>query len=190
MGWSYYVPCKSRKAQEQMLTFLEEHYTPLSRLDPKWPKDHWRQWNPLLPSDFVAYDRNTSCYIGYDKPGDYEQAVLRWIAFRVGKCRKFVKRLGISDVVPWMNYDGKATIPVITQEQWERTGDRERTKQYVVDEIGWQRPRRFWEDLVRWPNPELIEEMTDYISKFDRNDKLFRAEIARLDKLWLETLSK
>ena len=187
MGWSYFVPCKSRKAQKTMLAFLEGHYVPHSRIDPTYSKQHWRYKNPQYPSDYVQYDGNASCYIGYDKPTEYEQVILRWVAFRIGKRRKFSKLLNIPDTVPWVNYDAQQCLPLLTQEQWERSGDKKDWNSgWIVDAIGWQRPRRHWEDTIDWPCPRLAEGYADRIAEHDRVDKLFRAEIERLDKLWLE----
>jgi len=180
MGWSCSTPCKSRKAQAEMLAFLGEHFRPSHEVLPDWNHKHWKTEHPSLPSDFVQY-ATAQVYIGFDKPNDYEQAILRWVAFRIGKCRKFPKLLGTETTVPWVNHDRQRNGPVITRDQWDGS---KRTEQYVVDDIGWQPVPRMWEGYLDWPSPKLLREVADRITGADKMDKAIRAEIERLDQLW------
>jgi hypothetical protein len=181
MGWSFSVSCKSAKAYKEMLAFLEEHYLPSSRVLP-WAKDHWRYKHPKLPSPpgGIKYGGGKTS-IGFNSPTDHEQAVLRWIAFRVGRKRAFKNKLeaGVG-AVPWVNLDGTDSMPVITTDQWD---GQERTKQYVVDDNGWQRLHRWWEDYV--PDAEYAQKLAGWVAGADGKDTLIKADIERLDALWL-----
>jgi hypothetical protein len=179
MGWSWTVTCRSKKAQEQMLAFLEEHYIPSSRVLP-WPEDHWRYQHPKLPSEHTKY-AGTKTSIGFDSPTDHEQAVLRWLALRVGKKRTWKTKLGPDfPAVPWVNMDDQDMLPVITKDQWDGN---ERTEQYTVDEHGWRPVSRFGIE-----QPSILGKMVAYILELrkeaDEKDRLIRADILRLDELW------
>ena len=165
MGWSFAVTCRSKKAQSKMLDFLREHYIPTSRLYPWWKPTHWRVNNPKMPSPYTKYAQ-TKTSIGFDSPTEHEQAVLRWVALKVGKKRTFKKKLGAdSPAVPWVNMDG-TSAPVILRPQWD---GREENEQYIVDDIGFRPLNRQWVgDLLR----------------ADEEDKLIRDDLERLDALW------
>lgn len=184
MGWSCTVTCRSAKAQAEMLTFLEEHYIPSSRVLP-WPKDHWRYQHPKLPSQYTKY-AETKTSIGFDSPNDHELAVLRWIALRAGKRRTFKKRLGADfPSVPWVNCDDQDMEPVIAQEQ---ANDNEEVKWYLVDDIGWRPAHRFWLDERRSALASAVKGVGAYVlglkKEADEKDRLIRADIERLDALW------
>jgi hypothetical protein len=177
------VPCKSINTRDAMLDFLKRHYRDAS-LVLDYPADHWRRENPKgPPSNAFAYG-HSDAKIGFDKPNEYEQAVLRWIAFRVGMRRKFVKR-GITVPVPWLNCDNHGSSPVIPKEQWDGSEENEGN---VVDEIGWQGVSRWWVDrgvVVR----EIAERALGLKAEADQMDAVTRAEVARLDALWVQETS-
>lgn len=173
MGSSWTVSCKSKKAQAEMLAFLEEHHISSSQVFGK--PDRF----PNHPAEYTKYARTTTS-IGFNGPGDHENAVLRWIAFRVGKKRTFKKKLGPdAGAVPWLNMDNQGSLPVITRDQWD---GRERTEQYIVDDIGWQGLRRWWEDYV--PNDKYAEKLAEWVKDADGKDRLIRTDIERFDRLW------
>lgn len=173
------VPCKSAKAQEAMLSFLSENYRD-SAVVLEFPSDHWRHQSPKSPSQHFAYGCS-KMKIGFDRPNDYETAVLRWIATKVGKRRSFPDR-GITVPVPWLNCDGHGSSPVIPHFLWDGS---EGTKRNVVDEIGWQGVDRWW--VGRGSLVASGMSVLGYVAKADREDELIRAEIVRLNSLWTPT---
>lgn len=181
MGWSFTVLCKSKKAQAEMMAFLEEHYIPSSRVLP-WPKDHWRYSHPSHPTPHTKY-AETKTSIGFNSPTEHEQAVLRWLALRVGKKRAFKKRLGPDfPSVPWVNLDGQDSAPVITKDQWDGN---ESTEQYVVDDLGWQPVPRWWDEPGRSKVvTTFAKNLLGLNKKADEKDRLIKADLERLDALW------
>lgn len=166
MGWSFAVACKSAKAHQEILSFLEEHYTPLNPERPKHP----------TPYTKYAYSKYS---IGFDSPTKHEQAVLRWIALRAGKKRTSRSLLGPeTPAVPWVNLDGQGSSPVITKDQWD---GREETEQYVVDEHGFQ-PDETW--LGEGMNPLLKSVITTLLRKKRVADHNIKKDLIRLDTLW------
>lgn len=175
MGWSVSVACKSKKAQEQMLSFLEKNYRETSAVLAF--EKTWRQRCSRRPSQHFAYGHSPT-KIGFDKPDEYEWAILRWMAFRIGKRRKFK---AISKPVPWINYDGSSSVPVLPKDLWDGS---EETAGYLVDEVGWQGVDRWWEDSVSWPTV-FLNKIIKAQARAEKLDKAIREELVRLDALWV-----
>ena len=177
MGWSLSVPCKSIKARDDMLAFLGEHYRDAAEVL-AYPKDHWRHQHPKPPSQFFAYGHSNS-KIGFDKPNDYEAAILRWIATKVGMRRKFPKR-NILTPVPWLNCDGHGSSPVIPQALGDGS---EENAGNLVDEVGWQGVARWWEerDVV---TQAIAGKLLGFAADADKKDTASKAEVTRLNGLW------
>ena len=177
MGWSMSVPSKSVKARDAMLTFLEEHYRDAAVVL-AFPASHWRHQHPKPPSQHFAYGHSES-KIGFDKPNDYETAILRWVATKVGMRRKFKDR-NILAPVPWLNCDGHGSSPVLPRALWDGS---EETAGNVVDEVGWMGVDRWWEqrDSI---TEAVAGKLLGFAAEADKKDAAIRAEIVRLDGLW------
>jgi hypothetical protein len=183
MGWSYWVSCKSKKAATEVAVFLERHYRDTMEI-PDLAKLYTRGAlsGRKSPDSWFNSSAESPVKLGYYKPDDYQQAVLRWLAFRVGKKRTFKVKLGDGfGALPWVNHDGQTSVPVIHEAQWD---DQDRTMQYLVDDIGWQGVHRFWEDFI--PDAEYAKKLAGWVSGATAKDKAIRAEIERLDELWNE----
>jgi hypothetical protein len=181
MGWSYYMSCKSKKAMEAMVSFLAENYR--DTVDVPDLAVLFKRSVPCRksPATWFNSSHEGPLRLGFPKPNDYEQAVLRWIAFRTGKRRTF-KGLGISGTVPWLNYDGQQAELILTPAQWD---GREETQGYVVDDIGWQGVSRWWTCCEIDPDDtEGNSRIAEFSTRADLMDKAIRAEIVRLNTLW------
>jgi hypothetical protein len=177
MGWSISVPCASAKKQEAMLAYLEANYRPEYAV--YGVQQTWRNQQVPTGPEGLKYGA-TPRKIGYNAPSEYERAVLRWIAYRVGMKRVFRGRLpGIPHAVPWLNCDNTSSEPVIPRALWD--GDVV-TEHYTVDEHGWSRIERWWEEIGDPPgNPPPVGVN---VSEYDRRDAIIKAEIYRLDAGW------
>ena len=187
MGWSISVPCKSLKARDQMLEFLGQHFRG-SAVVLSYPKEHWQHQYPKTPGNSFAYGHSDS-KIGFDSPNEYEIAVLRWVATKIGMKRKFKAR-GINFPVPWLNCDGSLSEPIVPQAQWDSSAE---TQGYVVNEFGWRGVDRWWEDPNSRDRHALVDRLVGFFysaagdllsAGADKRDSIIRAEISRLDDLW------
>lgn len=168
MGYSSSIPCRSKKAQEQMLAFLDLHY-----------RDHvdagigtHRRREKYAESSGLKYARG-ACGIGFNSPGDYEHALLRWMALRVGKRRTF-RGLGISRAIPWTNCDDRVSEPILLNSDWPEVTERQ--EQYLVDADGFAPLSRYWR--------EDDEEASKLEAHYADLDAKIGAELRRLSSLW------
>lgn len=175
MGYSAATPIKSAKARDQMLEFMAEFYRPLNTVaeeagltPPTYPG-----FDPTLR---LFRDGELSCDRGKTRIGfnfrtsapvaGYLWGVLRWMALRVGRVRRF-RSLGIDEAVPYWVYDGYESNPVLLSSQWSFQAS-EKAQQYLVDDLGY----RPWNWL--------------FLEKGQREDmdKAVRDELNRLATFW------
>lgn len=168
MGYSASVACRSRKAQAEMLAFLDAHYR--DAVDAGIGK--YRRHEAYGPSSGLKYSRG-ACGIGFNSPHDYENALLQWMALRVGKRRVF-RSDGIHQAVPWLNCDDQRSQPVLLRSEWPDATERQ--EQWLVDEHGFAPHPRYW----REDDPERAR-LDAYYAEQDRH---IEAELRRLSELW------
>lgn len=168
MGWSMAVTVKPSKHQE-MLDFLEKHFRPESDAD--------NRRYAKYPSDCTKYV-NSKKSIGFNNPTDYEYAVLRWVAFRVGVQRKFHRLLGKNaPAVPYVRGE-EDSVPVIPR--GTPNVPEEMRNLYEVDAKGWRPIHAWWVATTDPKNPAYnwLQE------RKDKADAFISTEITRLDFLW------
>jgi len=161
MGYSFYTPCRSRKARDEMFAFLKEHYRPFSvlaagsgcldEIADQQDLDN-REWEhrdcirgPL--KDDLSYT-TSKCYIGFDfgfsggAEGTWMKDFCRWVATKVGRLRTFPD---VEGKVPYVVYDIPAHAndrdsiwPVLERSEFTVTRD---MKSFLVDRgfRGWAR---------------------------------------------------
>jgi hypothetical protein len=170
MGYSIATPLKSAKARDEMWAFMQEHYKPWNEVEPPEAELQPLEGTPDFPMamafpqgptnpdyDFtwqlcrdgdLSYD-NGKNRIGYNygasygPSGDYGWAVLRWMALRAGRVRKFKKKYGLEEVVPYTVYDGYEAWPVLVRSEWEDKVDK-RARWCLVSPLGTKPVRREW----------------------------------------------
>ncbi len=141
MGCSVATPIKSRKAQQEMLSFLREHLRPVHWNNP----DDQCAWVAALTDD-LSYDQS-KLKIGFDYSnsqnfyGRYRLSVLRWMALRVG--RK-VRLEGYSEPIPYYRFDGYAPVPVLLRSVWEGRKLGKYHDSGFVDEDGFKPSPKPW----------------------------------------------
>lgn len=160
MGYSASTPCTSKKAQAEMLAFLDSHY-----------KGDGGRRKPL-PSSDLKYTRG-AYGIGFDSPGDLENAVLQWVALRVGKRRVF-RGDKIDRAVPWINCDDQRSQPVLLRSEWPDATERQ--QQWLVDEHGFAPYPRYWRE-GDWGHKKLE-------AHYATQDRKIEAALRRLSELW------
>jgi len=178
MGYSCATPIKSRKAQEQMRTFLKEHFRPWSIVA--------EGTDLAVPSAFdaslylrdestLSYDHgrlrlgfNYSCMnSGLD---EYVYGVLRWMALRVGRTRPF-KKFSLPHV-PYIVYDGNESWPVLAGPLAQ--GVLHDTEQYTTDIHGFKPTFR----------RQFLSRLLGQKAALDLCDQLVSDELKRLTTLW------
>lgn len=111
MGYSFYTPCRSEEARDEMLAFLEDHYRPWSVLaassgcldemasEEELNNLEWEHQDTIYgPSgDSLSYvsDEEYPWYIGFDfgssggGEGTWMKEFCRWVATKVGAMKTF-----------------------------------------------------------------------------------------------------
>lgn len=143
MGYSIATPIRGRKDKERMLQFLREHLRPAYQINPGVNRDF--DWT-FEVSDTLNYDQNAlkirfNYSIAFGFCREYGEALLRWMALRVGSKRRLK---GCTEPVPYYRYDGYMPIPVLLRSTWE--GRELRAFDYgdLVDEDGFRPPMKPW----------------------------------------------
>jgi len=169
MGYSASITCKSEKAKDEMWAFMEKHYQDTSVALQTGLR---ARYSGLVSGGGIKYGGNVLS-LGFNSPHDYEFALLRWMALRVGKRRKFLKT-GIDTAVPWVNNDNQSSIPVLRKDQWPDAG--KELEQYLVDEHGFQ-PYQPW-----WPDGDDM--YLSFVARYANQDQLIGVALHRLSTLW------
>lgn len=194
MGYSIAAPIKSAKAQAKMYAFLQEHMRSWSDITAGTDIAFNPDYDPtkyLCQTGTLDYDRgkcrigfNYSCSSGFTP---YVYGLLRFIALRVGRVRKFVGEYGINESVPYIVYDGYEGMPVLHRNQWEQHPDKRRDWCLVYG-TGWSRQERPWERPNYPPESDWSEGirafLTETAKEMDLTDVLVKYELDRLSALW------
>lgn len=184
MGYSCAAPIQSPKARDRMFAFLEKTYRDWAVVCGT-ERDYPRS---VCHDGQLAYDHGKNRIgFNYRSLGDedhYIFSLLRWIALRVGRKRVFKKLSPVA--VPYIVYDGHEAWPTLLKDTWKDAP--EDFRWYLVDEHGFQRADRPWDnwvddDITRNRNhPYIVQREAQYVEI----DKLVATELARLSKLWEE----
>jgi len=179
MGYSIATPIKSQKAKDKMFAFLNEHFRRWDEIVAIYGKENGNDYSPddghSDPTDDLSYDHG-KLRIGFNYgPIDelsrhYYYMILRWMALKVGKKRKW-KDLPAS--VHYIVYDGYEAWPVLVRGEIDPP---EKFKWAVGDKLGYKYPRQ---DM-------FIKIFVDMVGGKKNYQKLIKDEIKRLDKLWRE----
>lgn len=158
MGYSISVPLKSKKARDEALCFLREHFKSWTQVKPDltgaisvtvFDEDPDMDWTRGLCSDGeLSYDHGKhrigfNCTLSGGFIGEYAWAVLRFIALRWGRVRKLKKFTGTDDCVPYVVYDGCEAWPVLQRDAWAEKISEE-GRWCLVDAVGYKPLRRPW----------------------------------------------
>jgi hypothetical protein len=194
MGYSFTTPIKSKKAQQQMLAFLEKHYRPWSELT----KGTILEYNPdydatryICTGEDLSYDHG-KCRIGFDysRSDDstpYMHGILRFMALQVGRRRALPNDTGSPEAVPYIVYDGYEAWPVLLLSKWNGRVPKH-SEWALCTESGFKRALRTWENRpeVTPPLPGTFLESlrTEKESELEETDRIVQAELNRLLTLW------
>lgn len=176
MGYSIAVPMKSKKAQTEMLKFLEEHYRPWSEIskgtEHETPYTHDCTYH-IRTDEEISY-AGGRCRIGFDYgpsfvDREYAFYILYWIALRAGRKGKGKARI---------NYDGCETWYLsFGDEDWC----------IKVDEHGFHPQRRSWESWEGGISKALAEGASWLLGeskRLDETDEIMHNELKRLSGCW------
>lgn len=203
MGYSITTPCKSAKARDQVVAFLERHHRPFSQVlqDDAEAMDvlgrHSRVWvgarkeDIYDPTRFIVYGDGIAYGAGANKvgfnfsfSGSYGQwmyGLACWIALRAGRVRSFKRLLGNPNTYPYYTYDDEATPVLVAADLVDWQGEElvEVERRYCCDAVGFRKSDPFW-DHPDPDNPIVVAERACAAAV----DKVVQAELARLDSLW------
>jgi hypothetical protein len=194
MGYSIAAHATSIEALRKMKAFMVKNYQPPSKLfGGDWDAARFAT-NDAPEGERLSYDHNRLA-VGFDyncadPERDYIFSVVRWMALKLGKKRKF-KGLGL---VHCYRYDGYEFTPVVTDsnvpENW---------KWAVTDAVGF-RPishqflgvPAYNEAVKNGRQKAFLREHLAYLKDYgldaEKIDSTTKKELDRLDKLWKETI--
>ena len=181
MGYSFTVPCKSKKARNQVHTFMDRHFRSWSTIT-----KGDRRYDPttfVVQGDGIAYGAGAS-KIGFNysnshQTGHYMMTVLRFFALRMGRKRTFKKYDLPDDArVPYICRDSEAW-PALLHSEWDEKCP-EKAKWCLVDENGYKPEERPWRN---W-DVSLDEYRQQWENEIQARDVIIKAEVERLAKLW------
>lgn len=201
MGYYVHVQPRSKKAAQEMLAFLAEHFRSIRDLCP-WITEDWAGRNMDVPptwgKDVCAYAKNKTD-IGYYRSAGWSQEenhycsnLLRWIAIKIGKPLKVRADFYMEDEhcpqdVPWVEvpttYYEQSEVPIFRQSEHPNALDGWASGSHAkTDDLGW---------LPHWrPMPEGVEDYDEdspigqLRARSKQSDPIFRAELERLEALW------
>jgi len=181
MGYTITVPVASKKRLVKMQAFMDQHYRDFGQVVKS--KDFASASRPKS-GDF-AYDQGKQ-RIGFDySPSwgvrEYVTMVTHWMALRVGR-RKVLPVFtddGLKAKVPYYVYDGYEAIPIRPYSEWaDKVPDTDEPCDWTfVDEDGW--------DLSEFLRKHRVMEASLGLPDYEQP---VRAELARLSRLWEETV--
>lgn len=209
MGYSFSTPCKSAKARDQMMAFLDRHYRPWAQVISPF-RDALSSGRGVAPSvtfdtrargpsaEDLAYDHG-ACKIDFDYGAGFSDAerywmynFCYWMAQRVGRRRVFPKKAPGCGAVPYVVYDGYEAWPVLEASRYaDKVG---RGSEWLVENgfrgmtscIEWE--ARIHEESRRGKAEEHVKEFVDWMTGRKKAarivDEAIRAELDRLAKLW------
>lgn len=181
MGYTITVPCVSEEAKAKMLAFLSEHYRSPDTLIKGYEPDDGLSAPHGGP--FAYYDGE--CEIGIDYSSwagtkDFANAIISWIALRVGKRKTLLvydTQSGLSSNIPYYIYDGEEDIPIRLKEHWYEAAPESCKNWTFVDEHGW--------NVIK---PKGFKALFMCNSKSERGK--LHGELKRLSLLWLKQETK
>ena len=205
MGYSITTPCKSAKARDQVVAFLEQHHRPFSLVlqEDAEAMAVLRENSRVVPvaegvdiydpTRFIVYGDGIAYGAGANKvgfnfsfSGGYGQwmyGLACWIALRAGRVRSFKKLLGNPNTYPYYTYDDEATPVLVAADLVDWQGEElvEVERRYCCDAVGFRKsdPFRHHPDPS---NPIVVAER----ARDTAVGKVVQAELARLDALWVE----
>jgi len=174
MGYSITAPCKSEKAKEEMLAFLNKHYRSPATFIDGIEEDGLR--GPL--GDDFSYSHG-ECEIGFDYTSwaparAFAFAMCRWIALRVGPKKEMEVFEGDGRLVatmPYYVYDGFDEIPIRLADKWYDKANDKQMNWSFFDEHGWDvKLEGLALDMLRLQGDDVCEK--------------FHCELKRLSELW------
>lgn len=168
MGYSASFTCKSPKAMDEMLAFMATAYR-----DPHAVGLTIRsRFTGIVSGGGVKYGGG-SRQVGFNSPGAYEYALIRWMALRVGMHRRFTAAR-VKLPVPWVNDDDTRTEPILLRSVFPDPLPHQ--EHWLVDEHGFRPQERWW---------KLDDPMADrFEAEYTRQDTLIQAELRRLTEQW------
>jgi hypothetical protein len=164
MGYSASFTCKSPKAFNEMLEFMNLHYRESSIVLQTGLR---ARYSGLVHGGGIKYGAG-SVQIGFNSPHNYEFSLLRWMALRVGAKRPF-KSKGIPISVPWINCDNDFSSPILLDTDWPNPA--EELQGWIVDEHGYQ-PQ---------DSTNFVESL---VARWAAQDAHIHTELKRLSALW------
>lgn len=212
MGYSFATPCKSKKARNEMMAFLDENYRPWNEVIEPF-KDELTATGPGTlgimpqitfetrlrgPATQGAYDQGKAKIV-FDYGAGFSDAerywmynLCYWMAQRVGRRRVFSKMAPDCGAVPYVVYDGYQAWPVLEKSEFGDKVD-EDNEWLVVDGF------RGMENVVEWDKKatkqtaleegvEVAKGMLDWLSGRAKTagivDEAIKTELTRLAILW------
>lgn len=159
MSWELSVVCKSSEKRDKMLEFLTENFTPTSIL-------HGWARKPNFP--YAVGELR----IEFRNPSEYETAVLRWVALKIGKRRRFSKKC-VRTPAPWISCQ-PGCDPVLPKEDWDGSKD---CAHWVADSLGY-----YLKGEIESSNP--LTRAFQILFGESKMEAQGRAEISQLNTLW------
>jgi len=169
MGYSFSFTCRSEAALGEMVAFAEKHLRDGSEVLATGLRPRFQG---LVQQGGIKYGHGP-LQLGFNSPHDWEHAVLKWMALRVGKRRPF-KGEGILKSVPWLNLDNQRSEPILLATEWPTPTERQ--EQWIADEHGFSPAPRWWR--------EDDEKASGFEAQYASQDRLISAELRRLSALW------
>jgi len=212
MGYSFATPCKSKKARDEMMAFLNDYYRSWDQVIKPFKEELFVTGSGNMrvapqisfdtrlrgPVTEAAYDDGKT-RIAFDYGAGFSDAerywmynLCYWMAQRVGRRRTFSKKAPGCGAVPYVVYDGFEAWPVLEKSEF---GDK------VAEDNEWlvEQGFRGMESLVEWEHQaaqenakksgeEMPKAFTEWLASRAETarivDKAIKAELLRLSGLW------
>lgn len=207
MGYSFAAPCKSKKARDEMMAFLDEHYHSWDQvIEPfKGELTSGQGIMPVVtfetrlrgPATEGAYDQGKAKIV-FDYGAGFSDAerywmynLCYWMVQRVGRRRVFSKMAPDCGAVPYVVYDGYQAWPVLEKSKF---GDKVGDSEWIVEDgfrgmmnlIEWERKASKKTALEQ--GVEMAKEMLDWLTGREKTagivDTAIKTELERLSGLW------